>query len=520
MDCFEVIIAGSGPAGVTAASALAGHDVAIVDVGQAPLPASAQSSHPFGPRFEGLSHLAGELSRHPKLRSAAFAHVPSGEPYSVQSADGKPLLRSCFSHARGGFSEAWGAQLLRYTPADLNGLHGWDSGLGDGLDDHYDALEAHIGIAGERGELDDFFGPSPCLLPALPDTPLTQRLLARYDRLTAREDIPGVRIGRPRLAVLPRDYRGRPAYRFANDEFHCASDPGLYRPSLDLQRLREQGAVTYLPQMCLVRYQEADDHVLLTLRDGAGDLRQLRARHLLIACGAAQSAALVLRSEATVPRTLPFIDHPPTLLPAFFPLAPASRGPAYPIQLVASLGEGASFASLYSLHGVRALDRLFDLPLPIDSNLRVLPWLFQRMLVAQVWDQTDAPTASRLTLDGAGEIAITAEVPSVSPRTALLASVLRALGGITATRLASCPPPTWGFHHAGTLPMARRPFPGQTHPDGRLWHRQRVRVIDGSVLPSLPSKNPSLTIMAIARRIATQLAKRLSSETAAVEVAA
>jgi choline dehydrogenase-like flavoprotein len=42
----------------------------------------------------------------------------------------------------------------------------------------------------------------------------------------------------------------------------------------------------------------------------------------------------------------------------------------------------------------------------------------------------------------------------------------------------------------------------ETHADGRLWDSQRVRVIDGSVLPSLPAKNHSFTIMANAARIA------------------
>ena len=68
--------------------------------------------------------------------------------------------------------------------------------------------------------------------------------------------------------------------------------------------------------------------------------------------------------------------------------------------------------------------------------------------------------------------------------------------------LASSSPPSWGFHHAGTLPMSHEPAPFETHLDGRLWNSRRVRVIDGSVFPSLPAKNPSLTIMANAARIA------------------
>ena len=76
------------------------------------------------------------------------------------------------------------------------------------------------------------------------------------------------------------------------------------------------------------------------------------------------------------------------------------------------------------------------------------------------------------------------------------------MGGITLPNLALRYPPTWGYHHAGTLPMSLEPGLLQTHTDGRLWKYKRIRVIDGSVLPSLPAKNHSLTLMANSARIA------------------
>ncbi len=52
--------------------------------------------------------------------------------------------------------------------------------------------------------------------------------------------------------------------------------------------------------------------------------------------------------------------------------------------------------------------------------------------------------------------------------------------------------------------MRQAPSEFETHVDGRLWDSRRVRVIDGSVLPSLPGKNHSLTMMANAARIANE----------------
>jgi choline dehydrogenase-like flavoprotein len=123
-------------------------------------------------------------------------------------------------------------------------------------------------------------------------------------------------------------------------------------------------------------------------------------------------------------------------------------------------------------------------------------------MVAQIWEPSTNGERNRLTIDQQGKISIIySDIKPYSNMTKLLSS-LRRLGGYSMASLASSPPPSWGFHHAGTLPMKDRPDLFETHADGRLWNSKRVRIIDGSVLPSLPAKNLSLTIMANSARIA------------------
>lgn len=506
MDCCEIAIIGSGPAGVSAAMALAGRGVTLIDVGHPTPPADATSSHPFGAAFEGLRHLADGPAVHPKMRGPRFSHVDTGERYEILNLLGERLLESRLSHARGGFAEAWGGQLLRYTPVELLSLPEWPCGTVR-LDDHYEHLERHIGISGSLDALHRFLGSCSGLLPPLPLTPLAAKVLARYQRRRLEGRAGPMVLGRPRLAVLSRPHGGRPAYRLANDEFSAPDDPGLYRPSQDLDRLVARREIDYRPGLRLVTYREDAEGVDLKLLDGAGRPATIRARHVLIACGAAQSAAVVLRSSGDLSQhSVPFVDHPPTLLPIFFPAAPGGEIPAaYPIQLIASLRGGESFASIYSLHGMAPADRLLDLPCSMPAARRLLPHLLSRMMVAQIWDRTSHESVGRLRLTPDG-ISITMPSPQPSPSVPDLVRALRPLGGFTAERLASNPLPGWGYHHVGTLPMAHRPRALQTHADGRLWNSWRVRVIDGAALPSLPAKNPSLTIMANARRIALALA--------------
>ena len=83
----------------------------------------------------------------------------------------------------------------------------------------------------------------------------------------------------------------------------------------------------------------------------------------------------------------------------------------------------------------------------------------------------------------------------------------RALGAISHPGFIQESPVGWGFHFAGTLPMRRSPGKFETDMFGRLWNSKRIHVIDGSILPSLPAKNLTLTIMANAARIAANAVK-------------
>jgi len=161
--------------------------------------------------------------------------------------------------------------------------------------------------------------------------------------------------------------------------------------------------------------------------------------------------------------------------------------------------------SFYYPAGMLWSDLLPDIPLPLDAARSVLGGLIGGMLVAQIWEVSRTSVGNRMRIDADGTVRIDyAERSQYSKLSALLAG-LRKLGGFSLRRFASMSPPSWGFHHAATLPMRRDPGPFETHTDGRLWDSRRVRVIDGSVLPSLPAKNHSLTIMANSARIAEQV---------------
>ncbi len=118
--------------------------------------------------------------------------------------------------------------------------------------------------------------------------------------------------------------------------------------------------------------------------------KTLRARHLLLACGAIQSARMVLLNRSETGRSLPFIDHPPTLLPIFFPVKFGLRLPvqSFPIQLIGSLQGNTQrdMISFYYPAGMLWSDLLPDIPLPMNIARSVLAGMIGGMLVAQIWE--------------------------------------------------------------------------------------------------------------------------------------
>ena len=517
MDSYKYIIVGSGAAGVSSAFILDGKETCLVDVGEEPSAnfsfsslsdalKSGQVSKILGKKWEFLSNLRNPLSTHPKLRAEDLRHIASGNDFKVYGSGQDHLVQGRGSFAAGGMGNVWGAQLLRYTEDDFSEIGGWPISYSE-LAPFYSELESHIGISGEIDDMASFLGPSQGLLPPVPMVPSAYYLLTKYLNKRNKNGVSGLKLGRPRLAVLTQPYRGRPSYEFGETEFFSPNKGGVYSPRCTLKELLLRDQITYLGGHKLISFHENSECVLIEVEDIKHGLRKtLKSRHLLLGLGTIQTTRQILLNYRAYEHSLPFIDHPPTLLPIFLPALFGSSLPekSFPIQLIGTMkGQLAkAMISFYYPAGMLWSDMLFDIPLPIDSAGLILRGVIGGMLVAQIWEASKMSQKNHLSVNSNGMVRIEYSDRSKYSNLGLFMKYLRKIGGFSLEMLASTPPPTWGFHHAATLPMSKKPGPFETHLDGRLWNSRRIRVIDGSVFPSLPAKNPSLTIMANSSRIA------------------
>src|ERR1051325_5038415 len=240
---FDVIVIGSGPAGVFAGRELRPLKVLMLDAG---LEASGERLPPenlhqlrtredlthqlVGDRFESL-HNIDRSYLSPKLKAPLMRFItdtPGGEEGTL--SEGFAAVRS---FARGGLANAWGAGVFRYDDKDLAGF----PFAAAELDPFYDDLTRHLGVSGEADDLTPIFGSTADLQAPLPLSRLATGFLGRYQRRRGYFLRHGVRVGRLRSAILTRDHGARPAHRIYNQEFFQPNIPSIYHPGYTLEEL-------------------------------------------------------------------------------------------------------------------------------------------------------------------------------------------------------------------------------------------------------------------------------------------
>ena len=516
----DVIVVGSGPAGVMSAWGLRGRSVQMLDVGHMP-PATPRLSDNLynlraqrdltsafiGEHFEGLRNLCGRpISAKLKAPGMDFITRNWQTLTGLASESFQPVI----SLACGGFGNAWGAGVYRFTARDLEGFPLRPEDLAP----YYDAVSRHIGISGVADDMEADFGHEPALDPPLRLSRNCARMLHAYEGRRAELKRSGVRLGRSRLAVITQPREGREPYQYRALEFAQPGDPAVYNPALTLNELRRDNAITYEPGWVVERFRETESCVEVDARRPSGETAMFRAQRLILAAGALNSARIVLASAADHESRLPLLDNPMTVLPVIHPTSFGSAldpSDSCLAQLNMVLGaRGRTYqASLYGLNGAPVAEFLSRLPFSLPDNLALLKYLLPALSITMLFYPADPSPGQYLRLrpDGVLEAAY-AWLPDASITTELV-RIMRRLGGWTVPQLAQHPAPGNGIHYAGTLPMRAEPARHELHADGRLEGTARVYVTDGSAFPRLPAKNLTYTIMANALRIAEGIRKGL-----------
>jgi choline dehydrogenase-like flavoprotein len=509
MTLWDAIVVGSGAAGTWAAWSLRGTKTLVLDVGTRPPEARLEGNlydlrkqrslfeETIGARYESLHNLENpELS--PKVKSPLMRHVierptPAGDVRS-------DTFRALVSYAEGGLANAWGAQVYRFMKDDLTGYPIRE----EELSPHYDTLTREIGISGAEDDLVRFHGPATGLLPPLELSAIGRRVLERYDD-SFREE--GITIGRPRLAVKS------PLCAYENLEFFKPRIPAVYTPAYTLESMVEKREIEYAPGHFVDGFRETDEAVEV-LASG----RTFRAKKLLLALGALNTARLVLASEGDRESRLPILENPCSFGPLVMlsrigmPLEKRSFYAQLNLFYSGPLWKEPVVGMIYGVEGLLRSDLLFQFPLAARGCLAAAKYVLPAMAVLQVFYPDDPSPANTLKLEAGGDLRIdyVPRAPGVVERHLL--KVLKRAGLRGSARHLREGRPGASIHYAGSLPMREHPERKyETDRNGLLFGKRRVHVADAATFPRLPAKNLTFTIMANAIRIGEAVRKELAS---------
>lgn len=515
----ETIIVGAGPAGTSAALALAarGRPVRLLDAGRATvgLPPAGdyfdlrfddpeQWRWQLGRRFEALA--AGGASS-PKLRVPGLQGIFAGfaQGNRIRGENG---FRVVGALAAGGLSNAWGCGVATFRGDELGPL---DAEQRRALQAAYARAALRMGLSGsEDDQLRQDFGLDEWAAPALPMDALHRSLWRHRGRLRDSD----FRLGRARVAVLGQPQGGRRACDLSGMCLWGCARGATWSAAIDVAALKRMDGVAIESGVLVERLHREGDSWSLDCKVDGVESRQYRTRRVLLAAGTLASTRLVLQALPSPPPEIRLLSNP---MAAFLLLLPGALGRgrerAFGLAQLSFVldqieGAEAGFGNLFSTGGIPVADFLEYLPLTRRAGLPLLRGLLPATVVGNVF-LPGSLSAHRVQLDAAGSLCIrgghadSAPVAMAAARSRLAAG-FRRMGAWMLPGSFVPGEPGADLHYAGTLPMREQPRAWECSTSGEVAGLPGVFVLDGAVLPMLPAKAHTLTIMANADRIASQ----------------
>jgi len=519
---FDIIIVGSGPAGVSVAFPLvdAGLRVLMVDGGKKPgvLPPEADFLSARTNDAEQWKWMVGEDFHALKKRDAVSpklrvpSHAYAFEEFETRNqVVGKNFI-TAGSLATGGLSNAWGCGVARFSAEEMADF----PFPATELDVSYARVSQRMGISGKvDDDMSDYFGldeysQSPIPLDAL-HTHLSQRYLNRRKKLNSL----GFRLGRSRVAVLSEDVAVRQACNLSGNCLWGCRRHSMYSSTDDLLGLRKHENFSELSGFVVDGLTRYDGYWAAEGQTtSGGELRSITAGKIVLAAGTLATTRIVLKT-LNHRRPVPLLSCPTAAFLLWLPrLLGAPRTPGFGLgQLSFSLDiqdNITAFGSTFATTGITLSEFVRHVPLRRRYGIDLLRGLLSSCVVGNLFLPGHL-TAAEAELQSDASLSVTgkycdAVVPLMDEAAKKLRKAFWSLGAVLLPGSFTVGRPGGDIHYVGTLPMRESPSPGETSPRGEVEGLDGIFVVDGACLPTLSEKSHTLTIMANADRIGRKLA--------------
>lgn len=510
------IIVGSGPAAAAAVLALAEdptQQITVVDLGEQlddPTTAALARMRDLAPdqwadtdrQMVTMQPAPVAGSALPEKRAYGSNHmfIDRGQQQGLLVPEG--ANSAAVSAAFGGFSTVWGAQIM---PFSRSTFERWPVSWNE-IEPHYRAVLKEVPLAAEE---DDYAVDFPILGPRSSLPPVTGRTsdaLSRYQKHRNTLKSKGIVVGKARLAFT--------ASRCVRCGMCMTGCPYalIYSASQTIAPLVASGRITHVRKALVTRVHEsiAGKAAVDGIDVRTGNPLQINGDRIFVAAGGLGSTRIALNSLSAPPSSVDLQESVQFLIP-FVSRRTAGdprRVPAFTLNqfnlLLKFDDECYTTSQIHCYPYNPAIAAALPGWLPESLTAAVLGRLTIGLGYLPSWRSPRLTVELRAQrADALPDIALRVVSDERPP---LLRSVLRRLSAIG---------PKLDLHPV--LPMVRMSGPGKsyhfgsTFPHGvgsdrlgRIGGFEHIHLIDGSVLPSVPSTTFTLTVMANAHRIATE----------------
>ena len=440
-----------------------------------------------------------------------YAYREAGEhtPWRSNGAAIRPSL------ALGGLSTVWGAAMLPFRDADLEG---WPVKSAQ-LARHYREVLDFMDLAGARDDLDGHF-PLYCENPgALAASGQAGALLKKLERHRERLRREGWCFGRARVAVRAADSRrGRGCLRCRMCLYGCPYGC-IYNSADTVAEMLVGRGFSYRKDVIVTRLREGAGKVSISGYDRrTGEPLGFEAERVYLAAGIVPTTQILLRSQGAYDRPVQAHDSQYYMFPLFTArrLKGAQTEAAYTLsQLFIEMFEPrgvphAVHLQIYSCNEIIA-----------QAVRRSLGWfgcfagaVAERTLIAQGYLHSEDSPKIEMTLRREGakdylELDVVANPRSkefVQRVMREFGRQARQLGAMPLASMLQLASPGQGFHSGGTFPMREQPKEFESDCLGRPRGWSRVHAVDATVFPSVPATTITFPVMANAHRIGWEAA--------------
>jgi choline dehydrogenase-like flavoprotein len=534
---FCVIGTGAGGGILAYHLAKAGADVLVINSGG--IPAQSEFQNELSPQQKGHFDI-GPHTTFPVRPEISIVHPLLADAGSRSSTEwpGRGGFHHYQIHHVNGLQNLWNGICLRYSEDDFANRNSysedcrWPISFGD-LADHYSEVERLALVVGERKGLGQF--PDGSFLPP--------RGARQIDRLFMESNAgllgPDLFFLQNRKAVDLRPESAQRCVACGNCGRGCSSG-SVYKFSTHLLP-----GISALPNFRLLDHTRAiklaavDDvkasgfsisHVV-AIDERTAQMVEIEADVVIVCSGAIESPRLLLNSFADdrgkAGQVGEFLQDTPhavvgsSLFGLWFRPANEDRGYGDHMLLGGKIKDSQEkrfpFVGQFWSDFMKVPYYLAEIPrLPRFLVETISRQVYKSTATLVLWSpavpqrKNKVALADRVDSFGQRQVRIeyeTSELEADHTRriAALGRRMLRRASGFITGDVGS--PPGSGIHYAGTCRMAADPKGGVVDKDLKYFGSKNLYVCDGSVIPALSEKHPTLTIMALAHRLAERLIK-------------